>query len=468
MGRHRRPPNPQDRTPGAASAPPSPDAARARAREVPAQGAPGAAPRPQAAPAPRPQDAPAPRAQPPAPRAAAEGPEFRKPLPPARTPAPHVRGPHPEAAEPARPGVSEGLLGAAEREDAPDDGPRRDYLDAFDRPFGAPATPAAPARAEGARPGADDEDDVDLFTPRTRTPPPPGAATPDAEGAKAEDGDGGDGEGDGPARTAGAGRGGHKGRLLAGACAAALTLGLAVAVSGQHHDGATSLDAKTQAAPPSVDAKRSVPSERPSPSAPPTYDELMGRTYPLAADAKGPGTFTTVPGSARAPRQGAQLLSYRVDVEDGLKLDGQLFADAVQKTLNDDRSWAHQRQRAFQRISEGQPDFVVTLASPGTTADWCAKSGLDTTVDNVSCDSAATPRVMINAYRWAQGSTTYGDAIHPYRQMLINHEVGHRLGHNHVSCTQDGQLAPVMQQQTKFLDHDGITCLPNPWPYPKN
>ena len=68
---------------------------------------------------------------------------------------------------------------------------------------------------------------------------------------------------------------------------------------------------------------------------------------------------------------------------------------------------------------------MITLASPGTTAVWCAKSGLDTTEDNVSCDSAATERVMINAYRWAQGSKTYGDdRCYAYRQMLINHEVG--------------------------------------------
>ena len=83
--------------------------------------------------------------------------------------------------------------------------------------------------------------------------------------------------------------------------------------------------------------------------------------------------------------------------------------EAVQKTLNDDRSWAHNGARTFERIYSGKPDFVITLASPGTTAEWCAKSGLDTTEDNVSCDSAATERVMINAYRWAQGSTTYGD-----------------------------------------------------------
>jgi hypothetical protein len=192
----------------------------------------------------------------------------------------------------------------------------------------------------------------------------------------------------------------------------------------------------------------------------------MGRIYPLGAELKGSGKFDAVPGIAEAPGAG-QKFTYRVDVEQGLGLDAALFAEAVQKTLNDQRSWAHNGARTFERIYSGKPDFVITLASPGTTADWCAKSGLDTTEDNVSCDSAATERVMINAYRWAQGSETYGDSkIHAYRQMLINHEIGHRLGYGHVTCDKDGDLAPVMQQQTKFLDHDGIRCRANAWPYP--
>jgi hypothetical protein len=191
----------------------------------------------------------------------------------------------------------------------------------------------------------------------------------------------------------------------------------------------------------------------------------MAQTYPLSATLKGPGTFDAVPGADKAPGKG-QKYTYRVDIEQGLGLDGALFAEAVQQTLNDPRSWAHGGARTFERVSSGKPDFVITLASPGTTAAWCAKSGLDTTEDNVSCDSAATERVMINAYRWAQGSPTYGNQIYAYRQMLINHEVGHRLGHGHVTCDKDGQLAPVMQQQTKFLDHDGIHCRPNPGPYP--
>jgi hypothetical protein len=75
---------------------------------------------------------------------------------------------------------------------------------------------------------------------------------------------------------------------------------------------------------------------------------------------------------------------------------------------------------------------------------------------------------MINAFRWAQGAETFGAArVHEYRQMLINHEVGHRLGHSHVGCPKQGAPAPVMMQQTKFLSLDGgPTCKPNPWPFP--
>jgi hypothetical protein len=76
---------------------------------------------------------------------------------------------------------------------------------------------------------------------------------------------------------------------------------------------------------------------------------------------------------------------------------------------------------------------------------------------------------MINAYRWAQGAKTYGpDKMYAYRQMLINHEVGHRLGRNHEACSRSGAIAPVMMQQTKFLTLNGKTCKPNPWPFPED
>ncbi|MBM7437459.1 DUF3152 domain-containing protein [Streptomyces sp. HB132] len=315
-------------------------------------------------------------------------------------------------------------------------GPRREFLEAFDT---APARPEPPVPPEDA----------------VRTP-----SVPDGP----DDADDGDGRG---------ARGG-KGRTFTGIAAAAVTTVLAVVVAGQvaqdsggATDGPRSAEADRQD---SGDASRSL--DRSAPEAqrqegkPLSYGQKMASAFPLAPDLKASGKFEAVPGLAKAPGKG-QKHQYRIDVEQGLGLDSALFADAVQRTLNDDRSWAHNGAMTFERISSGEPDFVITLASPGTTAVWCEKSGLDTAEDNVSCDSAATDRVMINAYRWAQGASTFGaDKLLAYRQMLINHEVGHRLGHNHVNCSTPGAPAPVMQQQTKTLDLDGVKCRPNPWVYP--
>ncbi|MGW7164579.1 DUF3152 domain-containing protein [Streptomyces sp. NPDC054884] len=322
-------------------------------------------------------------------------------------------------------------------------GPRQDYLDAF---------------------GADTQDDVFTRVRPAYAPPRarerlPHAPVPDADSVSRESD---------PAAKGG------KGRAFTGIAAAAVTTVLAVVVAGQVADGRDDEAVQSQSATERAerdsvdDATRG--DDRPSPSVSPgvvtlTYAQKMSAKYPLAPKLAGSGKFDAIAGVAKAPGKGRKY-TYRVDVEQGLGLDGELFAQAVQKTLNDDRSWAHGGARTFERIHSGKPDFVISLASPGTTAVWCAKSGLDTTQDNVSCDSAATERVMINAYRWAQGSPTFGDQLYAYRQMLINHEVGHRLGFGHVTCDKDGELAPVMQQQTKFLDHDGIHCLPNAWAYP--
>ncbi|WP_329207648.1 DUF3152 domain-containing protein [Streptomyces sp. NBC_00683] len=298
----------------------------------------------------------------------------------------------------------------------------------------------------------------------------------DAPTAQPEEAEGSDGSGDVPGTGAREGKGG-KGRAFTGIAAAAVTTVLAVVVAGQvAQDSGGDSSVASQAAGVDrqgpEDTSRSV--ERQTPQTQPqqveakplTYAQKMAKPYPLTPTLKGSGKFEAVPGLAKAPGKG-QKYRYRIDVEKGLGLDAVLFAEAVQQTLNDDRSWAHNGAMTFERISSGEPDFVITLASPGTTGIWCEKSGLDTTEDNVSCDSAATDRVMINAYRWAQGASTFGpDNLLAYRQMLINHEVGHRLGHNHVSCRTPGALAPVMQQQTKTLELGGIKCRPNPWVHP--
>ncbi|MFF9057767.1 DUF3152 domain-containing protein [Streptomyces sp. NPDC014882] len=346
-------------------------------------------------------------------------------------------------------------------------GPRQDYLDAFtedDSVFerrapvpAATATVLATDTCVAPRP----TDAYASATDRDGNPRP----VPSGGGAGGSDG--------APPTGEPAARGG-KGRAFTGIAAAAVTTVLAIVVAGQvtdaHDEDSGQSRAATDEGARGAHGSAARGAERPSPSASPsalplTYDQLMSARYRFEAGFVGSGKFDAVPGIDKAPGRG-QKYTYRVDVEQGLGLDAELFAQAVQKTLNDDRSWSHGGARTFERIHSGEPDFVITLASPGTTADWCAKSGLDTTEDNVSCDSAATERVMINAYRWAQGAATYGDQMYAYRQMLINHEIGHRLGYGHVTCDKDGDLAPVMQQQTKFLEYDGIRCLPNPWPYP--
>ncbi|MGW0559351.1 DUF3152 domain-containing protein [Streptomyces sp. NPDC003016] len=347
-------------------------------------------------------------------------------------------------------------------------GPRQDFLKAFDAPPRIPSAPRAPSGTTATGP---DRREAGREAAADAPAPDPAAAGgrhdhDGHDGGFGEAGDAGD-AGDAPAR-------GGKGRTFTGIAAAAVTTVLAVVVAGQVAQGEKESAAAPAAADRSTRASDTSRSDaRPTPSreadaAPATYEQQMARTYPIDPKLKGSGDFEAIGGFDRAPGKG-QKFSYRVDVEKGLGLDGALFARAVQETLNDDRSWAHNGAMTFERISSGRPDFVITLASPGTTGVWCAKSGLDTLSGNVSCDSAATERVMINAYRWAQGAETFGkDRMFEYRRMLINHEIGHRLGHGHKNCETPGELAPIMQQQTKSLKIGGITCKPNAWVYPGN
>lgn len=68
-----------------------------------------------------------------------------------------------------------------------------------------------------------------------------------------------------------------------------------------------------------------------------------------------------------------------------------------------------------------------------------------------------------------------------YQQYLINHEIGHALNFDHVACSTEGDLAPVMMQQTWGTSNnylasigtdrvtaDGKNCLVNPWPFPRS
>ena len=170
-----------------------------------------------------------------------------------------------------------------------------------------------------------------------------------------------------------------------------------------------------------------------------TYPAVGGREYRTAPGQKGHGG-----------------LRYRVLVEtdiEGLDLDD--FAGTVSSTLDDPRGWSAGGRR-FHRAGPGQPyDFTIYLATPRTRDVLCASAGDGYT----SCRNG--DKVVLNVARWAKGVPGYGASLSVYRQYMVNHEVGHRLGHGHELCPADGEPAPVMQQQTLGLHG----CTANPWPY---
>ena len=169
---------------------------------------------------------------------------------------------------------------------------------------------------------------------------------------------------------------------------------------------------------------------------------------------RGTGRLVPVPGSAAAPGQGREL-RVRVEVEGGVDVEPAVFAAEVLRTLNDDRSWGHGGNRSFARTS-GPADVVVVLASPTTSARLCRPL---VTHGRLSCRRG--DRAVLTSYRWAKGTPEF-DSVAQYRRYVVNHEVGHVLGHGHEYCPGPGRAAPVMQQQTKQV----APCRPNPWPFP--
>ena len=146
--------------------------------------------------------------------------------------------------------------------------------------------------------------------------------------------------------------------------------------------------------------------------------------------------------------------TYRIETRGDITASMAVFRAEVAETFADPRGW-RSAGVVFKRVAEGG-DFSVVLAeastvpsfSPVCSAQWSCRVGR---------------YVVINQMRWLHASPSWNDANKPlrgYRHMVVNHETGHWLGHGHLGCGGDGQLAPVMMQQSKGLDG----CRHNPWP----
>jgi hypothetical protein len=162
--------------------------------------------------------------------------------------------------------------------------------------------------------------------------------------------------------------------------------------------------------------------------------------------------------SGASPRSGrGPVLRYAVWVEGGLAVDPQAFARRVDEVLADPRGWGGTGRVSFRRVSSGPVDVRVVLASPETTDRLCAPLQ---TRGRYSC--ARDGRAVLNAERWLEGAPAFR-SLARYRAYLVNHEVGHLLGHGHAGCGAPGAKAPVMMQQTKGVGACRANPLPLPW-----
>ncbi|WP_314687032.1 DUF3152 domain-containing protein [uncultured Bifidobacterium sp.] len=136
--------------------------------------------------------------------------------------------------------------------------------------------------------------------------------------------------------------------------------------------------------------------------------------------------------------------------------DASQFSDTVFRTLNDTRGWA----RAGVTFSQASSGCAMTIYLAAPTA---MKSFSSYCSSDYSCRVGDS--VIINLSRWDSGVSTWlkaGGTLSRYRTMVINHEVGHRLGHrdNETTCSASGARAPLMQEQSMSLRG----CIPNEWP----
>lgn len=196
----------------------------------------------------------------------------------------------------------------------------------------------------------------------------------------------------------------------------------------------------------------------PAPSALPSWMALSARSTPQALPLRGTGTFRFARGvSARRGTRG-QLVRYQVAVEVGAGVDPDGFAAVVDQTLADPRGWTAGAGWSFLRVPQGaDAALVIHLTTPDTTDRDCAQHGVRT-AGEVSCRGGRD--IYLNLRRWQLAVPGY--RLAEYRHMVVNHEVGHFLGHGHVLCPAKGALAPIMQTQSISL----TGCRPNAWPYP--
>lgn len=175
----------------------------------------------------------------------------------------------------------------------------------------------------------------------------------------------------------------------------------------------------------------------------------------IRSDTVGDGTWTVAAPAAPTGEAAATVHRYAVRVEGGLGITADDAAQEVARILGDERGWTTTEDVGFEQVADpAQAEFTISIASPPTADQLCLPAR---TQGIWSC--RVGPDVVLNSDRWIHMTPTYSE-IGEYRAYMVNHEVGHFLGHGHESCAGEGLAAPVMMQQSKGL----AGCRPNAWP----
>ena len=143
---------------------------------------------------------------------------------------------------------------------------------------------------------------------------------------------------------------------------------------------------------------------------------------------------------------GVKVIYYKTLIWGNVEADFGDFRTKVAETLNDSKGWVRAGLK-FVEVSSGQ-DVNVILSDPASLG---ATAGCSS---ELSCTTWAN-QVIINDIRWREGteaSRAGGMSTRDYQHMVINHEMGHWLGHySHIEGCDAGGPAPIMLQQSTGL-----------------
>lgn len=181
----------------------------------------------------------------------------------------------------------------------------------------------------------------------------------------------------------------------------------------------------------------------------------------VVVPAHGNGHFSPALVPQRTTVKTGRVVTYRLNIEGGMHADPRVMSRALGAALLDRRGWQGVDHVKFVQVTPTElakgdtAQVTISVASPHQVDLLCAPLP---THGGTSC--ATGQHVILNYKLWARGVSYFNGQLATYRAYMVNHEVGHALGHGHQLCSHPGAYAPVMEQQTLGLQG----CKAWPWP----